>query len=99
MAYYCGHHAVNGIKNPEGKSRKEDVTSNAFRKLEGLHLPTLLQKVCVNKKVEDATIRSTQSKIDVLITEQWVTHHLDHPDDKDFVNQTAGMRRFRSFIA
>ena len=36
------------MKNLETKSRKEEVTRNAFKKLEGLHLPSLLQKVCVH---------------------------------------------------
>ena len=33
------------------------------------------------------------------MTEQWVTFHLDHPDNKDYVNQNAGMRQFCSFSA
>ena len=49
--------------------------------------------------LKDATICSTEAHIDGLITEQWVTFHLDHPGNKDFVNQTAGMRRFQSFSA
>ena len=34
-----------------------------------------------------------------MITKQWVTFHLDDPDNEDFFNQTAGMRRLRSFSA
>ena len=44
------------------------------------------------------TIRSSQSQIDALITEQWVTFHLDHPDNKVFVNPTAGMRGFAASV-
>ena len=87
------------MKNLKSKSRKEDVTRNAFKKLEGLHLPSLLQRVCAHMNLKESTIRSTQTYIDALITEQLVTFHLDHPDNKDFVNQTAGMRQFRSFNA
>ena len=87
------------MKNLEGKSKKEDVTRNAFKKLEGLHLPSLLQNVCAHMNLKDSTLRTTQNYIDTLITEQWVTFHLDHPDNKDFVNQTAGMRQFRSCSA
>ena len=87
------------MKNLESKSKKEDFTRNAFKKLEWLHLPSFLQKVCAHMNLKESTIRSTQTYIDALITEQWVTFHLDHPDNKDFVNQTAGMRRFRSFSA
>ena len=49
--------------------------------------------------LRDATIRSGRCQIDALITEQWVNFHLDHPDNRHFVNQTAGMRQFRSFNA
>ena len=87
------------MKNLESKSKKEEITRNVFKKLEGLHLPGLLQKVCAHMNLNESTIRSTQTYIDTLMTEQWVTFHLDHPDNKDFVNQTAGMRPFRSFCA
>ena len=85
------------MKNLESKSKKEDVTRNAFKKLEGLHLPSLLQKVCAHMNLKDSTLHSTQNYIDALITEQWVIFHLDHPDNKHYVNQTAGMRQCRSF--
>ena len=49
--------------------------------------------------LKESTIRSTQTYIDALITEQLVTFHLDYPDKKDFINQTAGMCQFRSFNA
>ena len=35
--------------------------------------------------------------MDMLITEQWVTLHLDHTDYKNFVTQTAGMQQFRNY--
>ena len=87
------------MKNLESKSRKEDVTRNALKKLEGLHLPNLLQKVCAHMNLKDSTLRSTQNYIDALITEQWVIFHLDHPENKQYVHQTAGMRQCRSFGA
>ena len=87
------------MKNLESKSKKEDVTRNAFKKLEGLHLPSLLQKVCAHMNLKDLTLRSTQNYIDALITEQWVIFHLDHPDNQQYVNLTAGMRQCRSFSA
>ena len=49
------------MKNLENKSKKEDVTRNAFRKLEGLHLPSLLQKVCAHMNLKDSTLRTTQN--------------------------------------
>ena len=76
------------MKNLESKSRKGEVTRNVFKKLEGLHLPRLLQKVCAHMNLKDSTLRSTQNYIDALITEQWVIFHLDHPDNKQYVNQT-----------
>ena len=87
------------MKKLESKSRKEDVTRNAFKKLEGLHLPSLLQKVRAHMKVKDSTLRSTQNYIDALITEQWVIFHLHHPDKKQYVNRTPGMRHCHSFSA
>ena len=85
------------MKNLETKSRKEEVTRNAFKKLEGLHLPNLLQKVCAHMNMKDSTLRTTQNYIDAPITDQWVIFHLDHPDNKQYVNQTTGMRQCRSF--
>ena len=87
------------MKNLESKSRKEDVTRRAFKKLEGLHLPSLLPKVCAHMNLKDSTLRSTQNYIDALITEQWVSFHLDHPDNTQYVNQTAGMCQCCSFSA
>ena len=87
------------MKNLESKSRKEEVGRNTFKKLEGLHLPSLLQKLCAHMNLKDSTLRSIQNYIDALITEQWVIFHLDHPDNKQYVNQTAGMRQCRSFSA
>ena len=49
--------------------------------------------------LEDSTLGSTGKYIGALITDQCVTFHLDHPDNKDFVNQTAGMRQLCSFSA
>ena len=87
------------MKNLQNRNKKEDVTRNAFKKLEGLHLPSLLQKVCAHMNLWDSTLRTTQNYIDALITEQWVFFPLDHLDNKQYVNQTAGMRRCRTFSA
>ena len=43
--------------------------------------------------------QTTQNYIDAQITEQWVIFHLDHPDNTQHVNQTAGMRQCRSCSA
>ena len=87
------------MKNLENKIKKEDVTRNAFKKQEGLHLPSLLQKVCAHMNLKDSTLRTTQNYIDALIMEQWVIFHLDHPVNKQYFNRTAGMRQCRSFSA
>ena len=87
------------MRNLQRKSKKEEVTRNAFKKLEGLHLPSLLQKVCAHMNLKNSTLHTTKNYIDALITEQRVTFNLDHPDNKDFVKQTAGMRQFCSFSA
>ena len=87
------------MKNLETKSRKEEVTRNALKKLKGLHLPSLLQKVCAHMNLKDSTLRTSQNYIDAQITEQWVIFHLDLPDNQKYFNQTAGMRQCRSFGA
>ena len=74
------------MKNLEGKSKKEDVTRNAFNKLEGLHLPSLLHNFCEHMNLKNSTLRTTQNYIDALTTEQWVIFHLYHTENKDFVN-------------
>ena len=87
------------MDNLKRKSREEDVTRNAFKKLKGLHLPSLLQNVCVHMNLKDSILRTTQNYIDALITEQSLIFHLDHPDNKHYVNQSAGVRHFLSFSA
>ena len=87
--------ALNGMKTLMVRSRKEDVTRNAFKKMEDLHLPSLLKTFRGHMNLKDATIRSAQTQIDPLITKQWVTIHLDIPEKKDFVTLTVGMRQFR----
>ena len=58
------------MKNLENKSRKDEVTRNAFKKLEGLHLPSLFRKVCAHMNLKDSTLRTTQNYIDAQITDQ-----------------------------
>ena len=99
LTYYCGMDAVNGMKNLDSQSKKHEVTTNVFKKQDGLHLPSSSQKVCSHINLEDATIYSTQAHIDVLITEEWAKFQLDHPHNKEPVNQTTGMRQFRSYSA
>ena len=87
------------MNNLKIKSRKDEVTRNAFKKREGLHLRSLLRKVCAHMNLKDSTLRTTQNYIDAQITDQWVIFHLDHPDNKQYVNHTAGMRQCCSFSA
>ena len=49
--------------------------------------------------LKDSTLRSTQNYNDALIGEPWVIFDLGLPDNKQYVNQTAGMRQCRSFSA
>ena len=64
------------MKNLESKSKKEDVTRNAFKTLEGLHLRSLLQNVWAHMNLRDSTLPTDQNYIDALFTEQWLTFHL-----------------------
>ena len=49
------------MKNLETKSRREEAIRNAFNKLEGLHLPSLLQNVCAHMNLKDSNLRTTQN--------------------------------------
>ena len=49
--------------------------------------------------LKDSTLHTTQNYIDALITEQWFIFHLDHLDNKHYVNQSAGMHHIPRFIA
>ena len=49
------------MRNLESRSKKEDVTRNAFNKLEGLHLPSVLQNVCAHMNLKDSTLHTTQN--------------------------------------
>ena len=51
------------MTNLENRSRKDEVTRNAFKKLEALHLPSLLQNVCAHMNRKDSTLRTTQMKV------------------------------------
>ena len=59
LTYYCGMDTLNGMKNLEDGSRKEGITRNAFKKLQGLHLPGFLQTVCAHTNLKNATIHGT----------------------------------------
>ena len=87
------------MKNLETKGKKEDVTGYAFKKLEGPHRRSILQKVCAHMNLKDSTLHTFQDYMDALITEQWVIFHLDHPNNKHYVNQSPATRHFRSFSA
>ena len=63
LAYYCGRDAVTGMKNLESTSNNKDVTRNAFKRLERLHLPRLLHKVCAHTNLKESTIQSTKTYI------------------------------------
>ena len=60
---------------------------------------SLLQKVWAHMKLKDVPICSTQAHREALITEHWVTFHLDLPNRNDFVNHNAGKRQFCSYSA
>ena len=69
LTYYCGMKAVKGIKNLESRSKEDEKTRDGFKKLEGLHVPSSLQKVCAHMYMLNDTIHSAQAYIDMLITE------------------------------
>ena len=78
-AYYAGLGAVKGLQRLHEKG--ERVSKNAVNKLEGIIFPELYKKVAAEMQDERTTLQSLQKWIDTIIIEQWVTMHLDHPQN------------------
>ena len=83
LAYYTGPEAVKGLQKFHDKGEK--VTKNALKKLDGILLPEFYKKVAEVMQEEKTTLKSWQNSIDDIILDQWVSMHLDHPHDGQYV--------------
>ena len=89
FAYYAGPEAVKGLQKFHDKGEK--VTKNALKKLDGILLPEFYNKVAEVMQEEKTTLKSLQNSFDDIITEQWVSMHLDHPHNGQYVRPEKGV--------
>ena len=69
----------------------EKVTKNALKKLDGILLPEFYNKVAEVMQEEKTTLKSLQNSFDDMILEQWVSMHLDHPHNGQYVRPEKGV--------
>ena len=59
----------------------EKVSNNAPKKLEGIILPEFYKRGGAEMQQEKTTLKWLQRSFDNIILEQWVSMHLDHPEN------------------
>ena len=89
FAYYAGPEAVKGLQKFHDKGEK--VTKNALRKLDRILMPEFYKKVAAEMQEEKTTLKSLQKSFDDIILEQWVSMHLDHPHNGQYVRPEKGV--------
>ena len=89
FAYYAGPEAVKDVQKFQDKGEK--VTKNALKKLDGILLPEFSKKVAEVMQEEKTTLKSLPNSIDDIILDQWVSMHLDHPHNGQYVRPEKGV--------
>ena len=89
FAYYAGPEAVKGVQKLHDKGEK--VTKNALKKLDGILLPEFYKKVAEVMQEETTTLKSLPKSTDDIILDQWVSMHLDHPHNGQYVRPEKGV--------
>ena len=89
LAYYAGPEDVKGLQKFHDKGEK--VTKNAPKKLDGILLPEFYEKVTEVIQKEQTTLKSLQNPFDDIILDQWVSMHLDHPHNGQYVRPEKGV--------
>ena len=89
FAYYAGPEAVKGLQKFHDKGEK--VTKNALKKLDGIPLPDFYKKVAEVMQEEKTTLKTLQNAFDDIILDQWVSMHLDHPHNGQYVRPEKGV--------
>ena len=89
FTYYAGPEAVKGLQKFHDKGKK--VTKNALSKLDGILLPEFYKKVAEVMQEEKTTLKSLRESIDDIILDQWVSMHLDHPHNGQYVRPEKGV--------
>ena len=93
FAYYAGPEAVKGLQKFHDKGEK--VTKNALKKLDGILLPEFYKKVAEVRQEEKTILKSLPNLIDDIILDQWVSMHLDHSHNGQYVRPEKGMHHRR----
>ena len=83
FAYYAGPEVVKGLQKFHDKGEK--VTKNALKKLDGILLPEFYNRVAEVMQEEKTTLEYLHNSFDDIILEQWVSMHLDHPHNGQYV--------------
>ena len=91
FASYAGPYAVKGRQKLHDKGEK--VSKNALRKLEDVIWPEFYKKAADEMQEEKTTLKSLQKSFDTIILEQWVSMHLDHPRNGQYVQPEKGVYR------
>ena len=89
FAYYAGPEAVKGLQRFHDKGEK--VTKNAPKKLDGILLPEFYKKVAEVMQEEKTTLKSLPNSIEDIILAQWVSMHLEHPHNGQYVGPEKGV--------
>ena len=63
----------------------EKVTKKALKKLDGILLLEFYKKVAELMQEEKTILKSLWNSIDDIILDQWVSMHLDHPHNGQYV--------------
>ena len=83
VAYYAGPEAVKGVQKFHNKGEK--VTKIALKKLDGILLPEFHEKVAEVIQEGKTTLETLKNSFDDIILDQWVSMHLDHPHNGQYV--------------
>ena len=75
----------------EVPAKGERVTKNALKKLDEIMLPQFYKKVAEVMREEKTTLKSLPNSIDDTILDQWVSMHLDHPHNGQYVRPEKGV--------
>ena len=89
FAYYAGLEAVKGLQKFHDKGEK--VRKNAQKKLDGILLPEFYKKVAEVMQEEKTTLQSLPNSIGDIIPDQWVSMHLDHPHNGQYIRPEKGV--------
>ena len=89
LATIAGPEAVKGLQKFHDK--REKVTKNALKKLDGGLLLEFYKKVAEVMQQEKPTLKSLPNSIDDIILDQWVSMHRDHPHNGQYVRPEKGV--------